>query len=405
MKHKFSPFILGLLLAGSASAAGLYFDGTDPKVSSPLKWMIGGNVIYDDNPSAISDDAGDSEDSVVLNPYVGVTFTNITPQTTIDVYARLGVLYYIDAPDNTDDFQSQSSAGFTLTHRFDERLRFDTRNYVAYETQPDYSQGFAASQQSGEYFYIQTDNSVGYRWTELFGTYTGFRLTNLQYSEISNNDRFTWEVYNQFRYQLNQQAVLTGDYRYSQTNANDDASDSSDQYLLGGIEYSFSANTIGVAKVGAQFHDVDDGEDSTSPYVELALNTQVNQQFSIQSFARYGIENNDNVLYSDGLLSVFDARKTVRFGVSGNYAISPMLSIYGGVDYIPSSYEDGRDLAFNGNVTDIDEDLINAYIGLSVKFNDCLTGTLSYNYTNSDSDDSYRDYDRNRISVGINYAF
>lgn len=402
MKNKFSPLLFSLLAMGSASAAGLYFDGVDQKQSSPLKWVIGGSVIYDDN---VSPGVGEKEESFAVNPYVGLSVTNVTPQTTVDVYVRLGVLYYFDAPEYVDDVNSSSSAGLNIDHQFNERLRLSSRSNIAYETQPDYSQGVASAQQLGEYFYWQTDNSIGYRWTERFGTYTGFRLTGLTYDDVSDNDRFTWEVYNQFRYQLSAQAVLTGDYRYSETDGDGYSTDSTDQYVLGGVEYRFSPNTIGVAKVGAQFHSVDVGDDSTSPYAELALNSQINEQFSVQAFFRYGIENYDTVLGGPDGLSVYDARKTYRIGVTGNYAISQALSIYGGVDYIPSSFDSGRLVDSSDDVADLDEDLINAYAGLAWKFNDCLTGTLSYNYTKSDSDVTDRDYDRNRISLGLSYQF
>jgi len=51
------------------------------------------------------------------------------------------------------------------------------------------------------------------------------------------------------------------------------------------------------------------------------------------------------------------------------------------------------------------EDIFNGYIGLSVKFNDYLYGTLSYNHTTSSSDLLGGDYDRNRVSVGLRAEF
>lgn len=403
MKNKFAPLFFSVLAMGSASAAGLYFDGVDAKESSPLKWMVGGSVIYDDN---VSPGVGDKEESFAINPYVGVSFVNVSPQTTIDVYARLGLIYYFDSPEYVDDVNSASTAGLNIDHAFNERLRLNSRNYLSYETQPNYSQGVASAQQLGEYFFWQTDNALGYRWTERLGTYTGFRLSGLNYSDVSDSDRFTWELYNQFRYQLSPQAVLTFDYRYAETNGEGYATDSADHYVLGGIEYRFSPTTVGVAKAGAQFHSVDVGEDSTSPYVELALNSQINEQFSVQSFLRYGIENYDTVIsHPDGGVAVFDDRQTLRIGVSGSYAISQMLSVFGGVDYIPSWFEDGRLVDTSVDVSNVDESLVNLYVGLSVKFNDCLTGSVTYNFTDSDSDSFDRDYDRNRVSVGINYEF
>jgi Putative beta-barrel porin 2 len=408
MKSKLALGLFGLVSSVSASAQGLYYVGNEAQESLPLKWVVGTNVTYDDN---VAPGFGPEEDSVGINPYVGLSFVNITPQTTWDVYARLGLIYYIDQPTvaGSDDVNSQSRAGINLTHRFSERLRFSSRNFISYELEPDYSYGYASSRQLGEYFYWQTDNSVGFRWTERFATYTGLRLTGANYADVSNNDRFTWELYHQLRYQLGPQTVLTADYRYAETSGDGVSSDSNDQYILGGVEHRFSPNTIGIVRAGVQLRDVDDGDSSSSPYMELALNSQVTQQLSVRAFARYGIESYDTVLSHPvaGLVE-FDDRRTLRIGISSEYAVSQMLSIFGGLDYIPTSYGEGRSVStppFIGGVSDLDEDLINAYVGVSVKFNEFLTGTASYNYTDSSSDLLGRDYDRNRISVGLSAEF
>lgn len=422
MKRKIPFCLLGMLAAGSASAQGLYYVGSEAQESIPLKWVVGLSAIYDDNVApGVLDAAGNEidEDSFGLNPYVGASFVSITPQTTWDVYARLGLIYYFDAPDYMDEVNSQSRLGVNLTHRFSERLRLSSRNFVSYELEPDYAYGYASTRSVGEYFYWQTDNSLGYRWTERFATYTGFRLTGTTYADVDNNDRFTWEVYNQFRYQLSPQTVLTADYRYAQTYGNGYSSDSNDNFVLGGVEHRFSPTTIGILRAGAQFRDVDNGDNTNSPYVEFALNSQINTQFRVRSFARYGIESYDTVQGLDlnaptnGLsdtLVEYDDRQTLRFGIAGDYALSPMFSIFGGLDYIPTSYGSGRWIPRPGEVNpgaipDVDENILSAYIGLSVKFNDYLTGTASYTFTNSDSDIVGRDYDRNRISLGVSAEF
>ena len=403
MKTTFVSGLFALLYASSASAEGLFYVGNEAQESLPLKWVVGANLIYDDN---VNPGFGSKQSSFAVNPYVGLSLVNITPQTTWDVYARLGLIYYFDQPAGGDDLNSQSRVGINLTHRFSERLRFSSNNFIAYELEPDYSYGYASSRQSGEYFYWQTDNSIGFRWTERLATYTGLSLTGADY-DVANNDRFTWQFYHQFRYQLTPQTVLTADYRYSETEGDGLSSDSTDQYFLLGAEHRFSPNTIGIIRAGIQLRDVDDGANSTSPYLEFALNSQVNQQFSVRSFVRYGMEYYDTVVvHPTGGLSEFDDRRTLRVGVSAEYVLSPVVSLFGGLDYIPSQYQEGRMLtAPFGSVSDLDEDMISAYIGASFKFTDTLSGLVSYTYTHSDSDVVGRSYDRNRISVGISAEF
>src|SRR6478752_6366376 len=125
MKSSFSFGLFCLMFAGSASAQGLYYVGSEAQESIPLKWVVGASVTYDDN---VSPGVGEKESSVGFNPYVGFSFVNITPQTTWDVYARLGLIYYFDKPsaEGADDLNSQSRVGVNLTHRFSERLRFSS---------------------------------------------------------------------------------------------------------------------------------------------------------------------------------------------------------------------------------------------------------------------------------------
>jgi uncharacterized protein (PEP-CTERM system associated) len=103
----------------------------------------------------------------------------------------------------------------------------------------------------------------------------------------------------------------------------------------------------------------------------------------------------------------FDQRAVLRIGLSGDYALSPMFTISAGVDYINAVNDDGRRVAGGGAMVadGLSQDLINLYVGLSVKFNDNLYGTLGYNYTDSTSDFATEDYNRNRVSLGVRYEF
>lgn len=410
MKRKLALTFSSLLVASVAQAESLYYIGSEAQESMPLKWVVGMDLIYDDN---VTPGYGD-DNSGAISPYVGASMVNMTPQTTWDVYAKVGMIYYFDQPSalGADDTYSQTRAGVNLTHRFSERLRLSSRSFVAYELEPDYTQGFATSRQVGEYLYWQTDNALGYRWTERLATYTGFNLTGLEYSDTDNSDRFTWTLYNQFRYQVNpEQTVLTLDYRYAETESNGWASNYTDHYILAGIEHRFSPTMIMIARAGLQIHESDMGGDTTSPYAEVTLRNQVNEQLMVRAYARYGMEVYDTVNYagSGALTSLyeFDERAVLRLGVSGEYAVSPMFTVIGGVDYIHAVNDEGRRVQGLGaaTVSGLEQDLINLYVGVSVKFNDNLYGSLNYNYTDSTSDFANQEYDRNRVSLGVRYEF
>jgi len=408
MQHKFSLFFATVLASGFASAAeGLYNVGTEAQNSIPLKWSTGLNLTYDDNvnPGLTHKDSATS-----LNPYLGLSFISLDPQTTWDVFARLGCVYYVDKPSAlVDDIYAQARTTANLTHRFDERLRFSSRNAVSYELEPDYSYGVATSRLSGAYLFWQTDNSLGYRWSERVATYTGVSLTGLEYGGTANQvqNRFTWEAYNQFRYQLTpERSVLTLDYRYGKTNAGGLAADSTNQYILGGIEHRFSPTSILVTRAGLQIRQLDVGSNSNDPYAEMALDSRLTQNFTLRGFLRYSIESYDTVQQVNKGMYDFNKRETLRIGISGDYAISSMVSVFGGIDYIPAQFNNGHLVSGTGPTSagGLDQTLFNASIGLTVKLLERFYGSVAYNYTDSNSDVS-RSYDRNRITLGVSYQF
>jgi hypothetical protein len=411
MKSKF-PILFFAVLGPAFAAEGLYYTGTEAQESLPIKWSLGANAIYDDNVAAGS--STDSDSSMAVMPNLGVSFTSTTPQTTWDVFGKLGLIYYFDAPESlSDDTFSQSRINASFSHRYSERLRFMSRNYVANELEPDYSYGTASGRTGNETFTWMTDNSVGFRWTERLGTYTGFRFSGNRFDTVeeNSNDRTTIEGYEQFRYQLSPQTVLTPEYRYAQTDGSGNASDSTDQYFLVGVDHRFSPNTIGIFKTGAQLRDVDEGDGGLGPYLEIALQSQINQQFRLGAYTRYGAEVNDTVLtFIDGPARGsfdYEDRRALRVGGNGNYTVSKDLSLLAGADFIFSNYMDGRDVD-NPNIYGQDkyETNLNGYVGMSYKLTDYLFGNFYYTYTQTFTDISdEREYVRNRITLGLSAEF
>jgi len=362
---------------------------------SAVSYSVGLNVGYDDNVNATD---GNEDSSLYIEPHITASIGNSTPQTTWQLYGRLGVLFYLDdieVAGGTDrEYFSSSRIGFNLTHRFNERLRFTSRSFVAYEIEPDYDNSFAQTRANEEYFYISSDNSFGYRWTQRFATFTGARISYLNFSGTEDSDRLTIEPYIQGRYQLTPQTVLTAGYRYRDSSADGNGTDTTSHIITGGIEHRFSPNTIGTLRAGVQIRDFDGGGDSTSPYVEAALRSRVNNQFSIRSFVRYSQEDFN-------IIGDFEDQDTLRLGVTGTYAVSPRLSLSGGVNYVYTEYSDSA-----SGLSDADRQLLHFNAGATLKLTDNVALNARYNYTTTDIDPGVGiDFDRNRVSVGITADF
>ncbi len=404
---KANAFTLAAIASiSAASAQSLYYVGDEAQESIPLKWSVGMNAIYDSNmtPASLPGQLGHEDDAWSLNPYVGVSFTTITPQTTIDLYARAGVNYYLTSSEipGADDTTFNGRLGFDLTHRFSERLRFTSRNFAAYEMEPEYAYGQSAQRGIDPYTLWSSDNSIGYRWTERLGSYSGIGFTGFMGDGV-NSDRSSFSLYHQMRYQLTPRTVATAQYTY--TSWSGDASDSTNHFITGGFEHRLSPTSLFTVSAGVQLRDVDGGASSTSPFFEGALSSQVNTRFSVRGFARYSIEDFDTVQSLGGFLFEYQDQRVLRIGLNGSYALTPRLSGFGGVDLVSTGY--GSGITSDGlNETDGEsEDVINAYIGLRAKISDALTTECSINYTDSGSDFLGRDYDRLRLSAGVNYSF
>jgi hypothetical protein len=410
MKRKFSLLSLIVLSNPVLGADGLYYTGTEAQESFPIKWLLGASAVYDDNVNAGIQSSKGSDASMAISPDLGVSWSGANPQTTWDIYGKLGLIYYFDKPESLeDDTFSQSRLNASFNHRFNERVRLGSRNYIANELEPEYSYGVASSRSGGESFTWMTDNSIGYRWTERLGTFTGIRYSGNRSNteEENDNDRTTIGFYEQFRYQLSPQTVLTPEYRYNQTIGSGVASDSTDQFFVIGVDHRFSPNTVGIFKTGIQLRDVKEGDGGASPYLEIALRSKINQQLNLAGYTRYSAEVNDTVLASGGASYDYEDRRALRAGANARYTVSEDFSLLSGTDLIFSNYMNGRDVEDAGKYgPDKYESNINVYVGCSYKMTDYLFCNLYYTYTQTFTDISDdREYVRNRISLGLSAEF
>ena len=402
MTKNFSAFAaIGMSLAGSLCAQSLYDLAPDDAEteSIPLNWTAGVNFGIDDNPTPL---LGNDDSSAFGQAYIGASFLTNTPQSTLSVGVQVGVIHYFDNLDalgqGVDDTSFTVSGFANYTRHISERLRFVSRNRLAYELEPDFSEGFQSQRQVGNFLTWSTDQALGYRWSERLATYTGIRLNGIVFDDINDADRFTWTLYNDFRYQLSQRTVATLTYRYSETEGDGDVTDSRNQFILAGLEHRFSQNTTGTIRAGAQIRDVDNGEDSTNPYLEASLRTQVNPRLGINAYARYSTEDYARSLGG----SIYSGTDTLRLGFTADYQVSQALSLTGGVNYARLSYED---LISGPGEDSVDEDLFNTFIGFDLKVAANVTVNGRYNFEDLSSDAGNRDYERNRYTLGVSTTF
>lgn len=405
-KQSFAVATVGMALASSLCAQSLFDLAPDDgeTESLPLSYTAGVNFGYDDNPTPL---LGNDDESFYGQAYVGASFLSNSPQTTTSFGAQLGVIHYFDnldaAGQGVDDTAFTASLYLNWTHRVNERLRFVSRNFAAYELEPDYSTGFQAQRQIGNYFRWSTDNAVGYRWSDRLATYTGIRLDGITFDEFDNGDRTTATYYNDFRYQVSDRTVATLTYRYSDVSADGAVTDSTNQFILAGLEHRFNQRSTGVIRAGVQLRDVDGGDSSSNPYVEGSFRTAINTQLSLRSYVRYGVEDFQRNVFdpNTGFNSIYSNTDTLRIGFTADYSVSQDLTLTGGINYAALDY---NDLQAGGGASSVDEELLNVFIGVNLQVTDNIAVNARYNFEDLTSD-AGRDYDRNRFSVGASTRF
>ena len=104
--------------------------------------------------------------------------------------------------------------------------------------------------------------------------------------------------------------------------------------------------------------------------------------------------------------SRYEERQTFRLGLQGSYVVSPKLTFFGGVNVMTFAY-DGLENSGGWGVApgSLDEKIVNFNAGASYEVADNIFVTGSYNYTKSSSDADIRDYDRNRVQIGLQSSF
>ena len=389
---------LSALASGSLAAQGIFNVSPNDGVTEdiPLEFTGTVNFGWDDNVTpTVKVNRGDSSSYTSLN--VGSTYLKLDSQTRVDFNLKLGVLHYLDniANSNVKDTYSDSKLILNVSHNVNERLRFATRNYVFYGLEPDYNYGAVNDRSNDEYLFFSTDNSVGYKWTDRLGTYTGVRYSQLvNDGQSSNSDRKNLSLYNQFRYVLSQQAISTLDYRYETVDVKDGL-DSQNHKLLGGIDYRINKTATLVAKVGVQFRKVDTRESQTDPTFEIGYMQRMNEMFRVRANVAYDV--NDYGTSFSG--SNFENNQALRLSLAGDYTLSQKVYLTGGINYVSNDY-------YGGRASD-EVKVLNLSLGATYKMMDNLAANVNYNYTNSDDDGDTlsRNYDRNRVQAGLTYTF
>ena len=405
-------FTTTFLIAGAiaASGQGLYnvsnLYALDEE-SSPIQYQLSVFGGYDDNFTPIGSEfpGAEEEGSGFVGASIRAAFAHNESNYSLSVYANVGAIYYFDAVDPVDDVSPEVGFGANLTYRFNDRVRFTSNNYTNYGFEPDFSRGIANDRRSDLFIAWQSNNSIGIRWSERFGTVHGVGFSGVEYD--GDIDGFSSiSIFNQARYRVSPRTILTAGYTFA-FNTNDNSIDSdSDRYTLG-LEHSLTDRTGFSIRGGVRSLDRDNGVSQDSFFLNASLRHQVTSQFKIEGFVNYDLDDFfvNNIVINQQESANFDARENLRIGLRGSYTVSEKVSLHGGLSLVNTEFINGQS-NLNGNIGDNDATVYNLNAGFSYGITNSLSLVGNYNFTNSSSDEFEAfEYNRNRYNLGITASF
>ncbi|MBV9672504.1 MAG: outer membrane beta-barrel protein [Verrucomicrobia bacterium] len=363
----------------------------------PFNLSLTGLIGYDDNVlTSHSDRVGSGYDSagLVIQSHIGAE------RTRLDVSGNAGFNYYWERPGTKIDPNLYLSVNFT--HQFTPRLILGVTSYSAYQGQADVTVGASSAVNNGNYFYTSNALTLGYQWTPRFSTTTSYTLNAIHYEQSApgnNQNRLENYFDQQFRYLV--LPTITGvlEYRFGYVSYDVSAADSYSNFILGGADLTLNPRSSLTLRGGMEIRTLLGGQEGSVvlnsgnvlyPYFESNLVYQLRTASTIGWYNRFGLEASDLATFSGTAY-----KQVYRTGLRLNQSFSLKLTGEAGVYYSYNQYKqpsfEEQELDLNGS--------------LAYKFTRSLSANVGYTFTRIFSQMTERDYYRNRVYLGLSFAF
>jgi len=370
---------------------------------------------YDDNVNTTStgtQGSGFVNATLLLDMKVG------TPRTTLELATTTGFNYFFDNVEN--QYEPNLNLTLTLQHKASTRLILDVPGYFSYQTEPNFEAGLGTNRRNGNYFFTQDHLAATYLWLPRFATRTSYNFIGVKYDNISTGlfeDRVEQSFGNEFRFLVMPTTNLVAEYRFEVINYAHEGEvifpaifdpfgnkispavrlqrDSTTHFLLGGFDQAFSPRLNGSFRGGAEFRDYDASGETSSPYFEANLTYKLGKDTSVAWTNHYGIEEGD--------VGTSQTRQSFRTGLTGQHNLTSRVQASVALYYW---HDDYAELQTGTVVTPgFTEDSFDINLQLGYALSQHLNAQVGYSHTEVSSGEVAREYSRNRVWAGFNFAF
>lgn len=349
---------------------------------------------YDDNVNTVHTNR---QGSAFTNASTVLSYDFGNARTQIDLRTGAGLTYYFDRPGDRD-YDVNAFLAVTANHKASPRLSFAASIYATYQAEPDFAVGAGIDRRSGNYFYTSDRITGTYLWAPRFSTATSYTFGRTSYEDDSiglYEDRFENTFGNEFRFLLAPTTTLVGEYRFGLVTYDDFPRDSSSQFVLAGVDHSFSPRFNISLRGGVEFRDYDNYGEQVDPYFEGTLIYAFGPRVSISWTNRYGLEEPD--------VPGSQRRTTFRSALSLRYNITQRILANLSLYYTHDDNSGENVIGYASSAFSEDTFVLSLAVRYAINRNWAVEA--GYDFSDIESDFDFRSYYRNRIYAGLNLSF
>ncbi len=407
-------------LGASATQAASPFGGSGGEKPWDVSVTVRG--FYDDNYYLASQSTNrQSSFGLEVRPSVGIHLTG--EQTTFGAHYTYSMRYYDDRKQNTADHSHEFNTW--LMHTFSERYSVDMVDTLTIAQEPTLLDTTGAIVVRSNGNNLRNDGAIRFhaQLTRLLEVVLGYRNVLVDYENKGGNfiapsytgllDRLEHTANIDLRWQFRPETVGIFGYQYGFNDYTGKESiglfgftpifsnsrNSRSHYVYAGVEHNFLRNLTGSARAGAQFisyYNTPTGDSAVSPYADLNLR----YTYRVGSFVELGFQHQRNATdaFSTSATSITTDQESSSIYANITHAFTPKLIGNLNTRYQMATFTGG---GFN-NQTD---DILLLGVSLEYHFNRHLSAEIGYNYDKVTSNVPGRDYDRNRVFLGMTASY
>jgi len=367
---------------------------------NPFNFSISVREEYDDNTNTSETDPEDAF-KTWLTP--SIVFTAPMDNTLISLGLTYSAVFFLD----TENERVNQRLDFltSINHTFSDRVNLDFRNRFRYSQEPEALDDLTVFEVDGSYIINSTSVQLGVEWTPLLGTTTLYTFDYYDYTNnglATVNDRISNYIRQDFRFLVWPTVTLVAGGGFRDTTYINGALDRDFQNVYGdfGADWQALPNLVIGARAGIIVTSTQNRSDVLNPSGSMYVNWDIGARSSLAFRFSQDVTPTDlafeDAQYSSTATLVFSYEFTPR--LTGEVQGAARIGQFD--EFLSPSANTGN--GFNRN---FDEDIGSISLGLTYRFNDIMSANGGYTYSTRISPLPGREYDRNRVYLGLTASF